>query len=65
MKAANQCKDCTDRHPGCHGECDSYKEYRKVIDKMHAEKTRRMEEDKPFMEKRLKRKACYIKRKQR
>lgn len=22
----NQCKGCTKRHVGCHGECESYKE---------------------------------------
>ena len=21
------CKDCTDRHAGCHGECERYQEY--------------------------------------
>lgn len=23
------CKECPDRHPRCHGECEKYKEYKK------------------------------------
>lgn len=26
------CKDCPDRHFGCHSECDSYSEFRKERD---------------------------------
>lgn len=26
MKSA-PCKDCAERHPGCHSECERYKEY--------------------------------------
>ena len=24
MKAEFSCKNCTERHPGCHGSCESY-----------------------------------------
>lgn len=24
------CRDCTDRHTGCHGTCDRYREYAKA-----------------------------------
>ena len=27
------CKDCKDRHIGCHGTCDRYKKYRSKIQK--------------------------------
>ena len=33
----NQCKDCEDRHMGCHVECEKYAEYRKWIDDRKAE----------------------------
>lgn len=25
------CKDCRDRAPGCHGQCEKYKEYRQEL----------------------------------
>ena len=28
------CKDCADRHPGCHGSCEKYKAWR---DRYHAQ----------------------------
>ena len=28
------CKNCSERHLGCHGTCESYLEYRKAQDKM-------------------------------
>lgn len=63
MRAPNKCKDCTDRYPGCHGECDNYKEYRKTIDEMHEAKNKRTEKELPFIEKRMARKTHYFKRK--
>lgn len=27
------CKDCDERHPHCHGECEKYKEYKRVSEK--------------------------------
>lgn len=27
--ANNCCKDCKDRHIGCHGKCESYKEFQR------------------------------------
>lgn len=29
------CHYCKDRKVGCHGKCDKYKEYRKVVDRMN------------------------------
>lgn len=26
------CYQCQDRHQGCHGECEKYAEYRKMVD---------------------------------
>lgn len=28
----NACFNCTERHIGCHSECEKYKEYRKIRD---------------------------------
>ena len=28
------CMGCTDRHQGCHGKCDKYKEWRAKMDKL-------------------------------
>lgn len=32
------CKDCPDRHPGCHGQCEAYKAFRAQRDAAIAEK---------------------------
>lgn len=34
MSNVSPCKDCPNRHPACHGECDQYKEW---VVKYHAE----------------------------
>ena len=34
---AAPCKDCEDRHEGCHTECDKYKEYKAELDKRKEE----------------------------
>ena len=31
------CKDCTDRHPGCHGKCEKYIQQRADYDAQKAE----------------------------
>lgn len=31
------CKDCTDRHVGCHGKCENYVKWRAEKDKIHVE----------------------------
>lgn len=28
------CKDCPFREPGCHGRCDQYKAFRRVVDQI-------------------------------
>jgi len=35
------CKDCQDRHPGCHGECEEYQAYRKLRDAAIEERRKR------------------------
>jgi hypothetical protein len=30
------CKDCSDRHQGCHCECEKYKVFRKERDELNA-----------------------------
>lgn len=29
MKPESPCKDCADRHPGCHDRCVGYQQYKK------------------------------------
>lgn len=35
------CMGCTDRHPGCHGSCDEYKQQKAEYDETKAEKDKR------------------------
>ena len=37
------CKNCKDRHQGCHSECEHYKEWSKVRDKVRAERMKEAE----------------------
>ena len=30
-----KCKGCTERHVGCHSECEHYKEFKNKLDKQH------------------------------
>ena len=40
------CKDCKDRHVGCHGKCEKYLEYKKELQKAkHQEKIDKKIED--------------------
>ena len=40
------CKDCKDRHVGCHSKCDKYLEYKKELQKAkHREKIDKKIED--------------------
>lgn len=40
------CKDCKDRHIGCHGKCEKYLEYKKELQKAkHREKINKKIED--------------------
>ena len=40
------CKDCKDRHVGCHGKCKKYLEYKKELQKAkHREKIDKKIED--------------------
>lgn len=32
------CRDCTDRHIGCHSDCDGYKEFRAAVDDISAKR---------------------------
>jgi hypothetical protein len=35
------CKDCTDRHVGCHGKCKKYIDWKEEKDKLHTEYIKR------------------------
>lgn len=30
MRTMSPCRDCPDRHPGCHGKCEKYLAYQKT-----------------------------------
>ena len=32
------CKECSDRHMGCHAKCDKYKDFKTVLYKAHRER---------------------------
>ena len=48
------CKDCPDRHSGCHAECDKYQEYAKYMENERKErdKARQIAEERYFAERR-------------
>lgn len=31
MKPDNTCRDCAERHPGCHSDCAKYQEFREAL----------------------------------
>ena len=31
MKPDNTCRDCAERHPGCHSDCQKYQEFREAL----------------------------------
>ena len=31
MKQGNTCRDCAERHPGCHSDCAKYQEFREAL----------------------------------
>jgi len=33
------CKECEKRHPGCHGHCEDYKEFRERCDEVNRNRT--------------------------
>lgn len=37
------CKDCADRHPGCHGSCEKYIQQRAELDAVKAERRKQYE----------------------
>lgn len=34
-KIDTPCHNCTDRHEGCHGDCEKYKAYKERMNKLH------------------------------
>lgn len=32
------CKDCTDRHPGCHDKCNGYADWKAKLEKVNLER---------------------------
>ena len=39
------CKDCKDRHLGCHGECEKYKEFKEYRNKINEKRQEAHKED--------------------
>ena len=37
------CKDCTERHMKCHGECSKYIEFRRICDEKRSERMKNVE----------------------
>ena len=52
INAKNKCKDCVDRHPGCHDRCDIYKAFRKELDDFNKKRQDISHENAPFVDKR-------------
>lgn len=60
MKSA-PCKDCPDREPGCHGQCNDYQAFAKERSDIRKKKTKANEVY--YMDKDLKTKCASIRRK--
>ena len=43
MKITCCTKDCPNRHPGCHGECSTYQEQRRLLDAENNENRKQRE----------------------
>lgn len=44
MEKRNNCLGCTERHLGCHADCEIYLAYRKELDKIDEARKKRNEE---------------------
>ena len=44
----NPCKDCAERHVGCHGTCESYKDWKAENDAKKAEQQKKRIEEYAF-----------------
>ena len=42
------CKDCQDRHPGCHDKCDGYKSWKMRLEEINSK--RKEYDSKPFVQ---------------
>lgn len=42
------CKGCNERHVGCHGSCEPYKDYQKGLDEIRVKIFKEHEHDKYF-----------------
>lgn len=53
------CQNCTERHPGCHGECERYKEMKQEREELHKARDDYFEDKRgihvPYQRKRKKR----------
>ena len=62
-KKDNPCKDCPDRHIGCHSDCERYLAWRKVYDernsKVFNERSKSRAVDKYLIDRSIKVKAEY------
>lgn len=43
-RPSSPCKDCPDRHMGCHSECEGYKNYEKENEEYKAQKRQALKE---------------------
>ncbi len=34
------CKECTDRHPACHGDCEIFRDWKHPLDLLQADKAK-------------------------
>lgn len=44
----NPCKDCTDRHIGCHSECDKYKYWKARLEEVKKAKEEQHKKDEAY-----------------
>ncbi len=54
MVAKNNCKGCTERYLGYHDKCESYQEYKKVLDDMNKKRQEAIHTNAHFKDKRQK-----------
>ena len=45
IRNESPCLGCENRHIGCHGKCDSYKEFRAELDRINAERLEQAEHE--------------------
>lgn len=59
MRPKAPCKDCENRHPGCHGECEEYAEFQRLHKEYYHEVAKAKGNEAYFMENCIKTKKMY------